>query len=76
MLGVVSILVPYIISNIKNSKWWIQNDDHLAKILGENTKNGKIEIVGSKILKIIKIIIIKIIFILTNNDKKTVFRFT
>ena len=36
MLGVVSVLKPYLISNIK-----IQNGDHLAEISSENTKNGK-----------------------------------
>ena len=39
------------ISNIKNLKWWIQNGGHVAKIMGENSKNRKIEIVGSKIYK-------------------------
>ena len=49
MLGVVSILISYLILNMKNLKWWIQNGGRLAKFLGENTNNGKIVIVGPEI---------------------------
>ena len=40
--------MPYLISNIKNSRLSIQNGGHLVEILGENTRNEKIAIVGSK----------------------------
>ena len=52
---------PYIILNIKNSNWWIQNDNYSVKILGENMRNGKIAIVGSKIYEMCIILLEQII---------------
>ena len=60
MLGVVSVLMPYLFLKIKNSKSCIQNSGHLIKIVGENTKNGKIAMVYA--LKYMKCVKNKIIY--------------